>query len=151
MAAGIEDLGLSILTVPGLFRPHKIVIPSGPWALPHVTTPGHARRSSVDNSNNLVSPAPVGGGFGIDPLPGGKAIHSPSSGQFPKPRLVQTPEDRHSMPEVDSSDRSVSSNTSERAPVIDSRSSLKHINPNIVESIHLVDFHLSLKIFQAHI
>jgi hypothetical protein len=154
MAAGIEDLGLPSLAVPDLFRPHKIVIPSGSYAPPHGITPGNSRQSSVDNSNNTVGSAailPGEGEVGIDLLLGGKATHSPAgfrryslpSSQSFKPRLAQMAEDRCSTPELDSSDCSTSSDTSEPAPISDSPYlsplKMKHVNPKIVEFIYFVN------------
>ena len=152
MAAGIDDLALPSLTVPDLFRPHKIVTPGpigyGPFQGMTLGSPPQSLSGRANSPTSAPAVLP-GSGKGMDPQRVTKAgdttissarrpsLHSSYSSVLQSAVVV---EDRASTPELNSGDGSVFSDPSDSngPPSVDSRSSspvtrMKRINPRIVE------------------
>jgi hypothetical protein len=145
MAAGIDELALPSITVPDLFRLHKIVTTSGPpigyGPFQGMTLGSSPQFSTSHPTSPTPTPAnPLGSG---NPLRNAKATNTGRRGSLPSSysSVLQTApvvDARSLTPELDS-DTSSSSDISDGPPTIGSRSPspttrMKHVNPNIVES-----------------
>ena len=157
MAVGIDELALPSFIVPDLFRPQKIVTTScapieyGPFKGMALGSPpgfGDAKSSGVGVT---ASPTPgttgnmKGTGMTLSSMRRPSIASSYSSVVQSGPPSFNRP----FTPELDSSDSSSLSSVSDGPITVDSRSSspvarMRHVNPNIVESIlHLMSHHSS--------
>lgn len=150
MAAGIEELRLPSIAVPGLFMTEKIITistASGPPPGLGFETTNQPAAGPAYNSTSIPA-MPTGIGLGSTAPIGAILVNTPSASTRPASLLpsyssalqtTQVIQDRTSTPDLEPSGGSLSSNTSDASsPQLHPSSTLtraRHINPSIVELI----------------